>query len=269
MKYALITVAVLAIAILLPILVIILIEHFTKRKWKLWVKAVIVVFSAITISLSTVFTYLSIYYGASSEVDASFEDSEKVKVSETSDYYLFDHKTNTDKAIIFYGGAKVEEKAYGPLMRMISEEGVDVYLIKMPFRFALLDTDKADKVFSESTYPSLYLMGHSLGGTTLSMYLSGAPSPYKGIIFLASYPSKAIDSYFNVISIYGSNDKVLNKEEYEKNKANFPSNYKEVVIEGGNHGYFGNYGEQKGDGEASISRNEQQRQTKDAIVPLL
>ena len=32
-------------------------------------------------------------------------------------------------------------------------------------------------------------------------------------------------------------------------------------MEGGNHSQFGNYGEQKGDGKATISAEEQQRQT--------
>ena len=32
-------------------------------------------------------------------------------------------------------------------------------------------------------------------------------------------------------------------------------------MEGGNHAQFGNYGEQKGDGKATISAEEQQRQT--------
>ena len=33
------------------------------------------------------------------------------------------------------------------------------------------------------------------------------------------------------------------------------------VIEGGNHAYFGNYGEQAGDSVGEISREEQQRET--------
>ena len=64
-----------------------------------------------------------------------------------------------------------------------------------------------------------------------------------------------------VISIYGSNDEVLNMGSYEKNKKNLPDSFEEYVIDGGCHAYFGNYGEQKGDGEASISVASQQVQT--------
>ena len=38
----------------------------------------------------------------------------------------------------------------------------------------------------------------------------------------------------------------------------FPSNYEELVIEGGNHSQFGLYGKQQGDGTANISFSEQQ-----------
>ena len=41
------------------------------------------------------------------------------------------------------------------------------------------------------------------------------------------------------------------------------------MIEGGCHAYFGAYGAQKGDGEPSITREEQLRQTVEAILGLL
>ncbi|MEI6101951.1 MAG: alpha/beta hydrolase, partial [Eubacteriales bacterium] len=39
-----------------------------------------------------------------------------------------------------------------------------------------------------------------------------------------------------------------------------------VVLQGGNHAQFGNYGLQQGDGTATISRESQQNQTADAIA---
>ena len=88
----------------------------------------------------------------------------------------------------------------------------------------------------------------------------------KGIIFLAAYPNKKIDDSLKCLSMYGSNDKVLNKKEYNKNISNFPSNYKEVIIEGGNHSNFGDYGFQRRDGKASISKEEQVNITKNEII---
>ena len=59
---------------------------------------------------------------------------------------------------------------------------------------------------------------------------------------------------------------MLEFKAYEDSKKYNPSNSKEVVIKGGNHAQFGNYGEQAGDGTATISREEQQDQTAKAIL---
>ena len=60
------------------------------------------------------------------------------------------------------------------------------------------------------------------------------------------------------LSVYGSQDLVLNRESLAENASKLPANAKTVVIEGGNHSGFGAYGPQKGDGEAAISADEQQ-----------
>ena len=43
----------------------------------------------------------------------------------------------------------------------------------------------------------------------------------------------------------------------QKSKKNYPSNFNELIIIGGCHSYFADYGHQKGDGKANISREEQ------------
>jgi hypothetical protein len=69
-----------------------------------------------------------------------------------------------------------------------------------------------------------------------------------------------------VVSVLASNDKVLNQKNYEKNKKNLPGDYQEVMIEGGCHAYFGYYGTQRGDGKATITREEQMEMTVNAIL---
>ena len=61
----------------------------------------------------------------------------------------------------------------------------------------------------------------------------------------------------DALTIYGSlNTSVKKKIDYKRNI---------VVIKGGNHANFGNYGHQKGDAKATISRKKQQNQTVKAI----
>ena len=67
-------------------------------------------------------------------------------------------------------------------------------------------------------------------------------------------------------SIYGTEDRCLDHAAYESARSLWPNGAREVVIQGGNHAQFGNYGEQFGDGTATISASEQQSQTVRAIL---
>ena len=88
-----------------------------------------------------------------------------------------------------------------------------------------------------------------------------------GVILLASYSTAALqNSGLEVVSIYGSNDGVLNLEKYDKYRENLPEDFKEEVIEGGNHAYFGKYGFQEGDGEATIANENQIEATIDIVA---
>lgn len=69
-----------------------------------------------------------------------------------------------------------------------------------------------------------------------------------------------------VLSIYGSEDGVLNIGKVAEGKAIVCGEYRELVIEGGNHAQFGSYGEQAGDGKAKISAAEQWQRTAEFIL---
>ena len=72
-----------------------------------------------------------------------------------------------------------------------------------------------------------------------------------------------------MLSIYGSNDGVLDMNKYQKNKTKLPPVGKgltEIVIDGGNHAQFASYGAQEGDGAAEISEEEQQAITAEEII---
>ena len=89
---------------------------------------------------------------------------------------------------------------------------------------------------------------------------------WKGLTFIGAYTIfNLIDSKLKVLSIYGSEDKVLNMKRYEKYKASLPSDLTEFEIEGGCHSYFGMYGIKSGDGIPNISNEEQIEITADKI----
>ena len=84
---------------------------------------------------------------------------------------------------------------------------------------------------------------------------------------LGAYSVDDLDAeHMKVLAIYGSEDRVLNRQKLSQGMSYMPEEYTEVCIEGGNHAGFGYYGEQSGDGAAVISKEEQQQITIEAIL---
>lgn len=204
--------------------------------------------------------YLSDYYPAA-EDEGVFGN---VMLTTEDDLMIFDGP-GEDSALIFYPGGKVEYSAYTPLMNRLAESGIDCFLVDMPVNLAFFGVDKADEIIETNYYNKWFIGGHSLGGVAASMY--AADHDLDGLILLASYPTEEIDE--PVLSVYGSEDGVLDMEKYEDSKDLLPEGHSEVVIEGGNHAQFGNYGEQDGDGTATVTADQQQDETVNAIIEFI
>ncbi len=203
--------------------------------------------------------YASQYYGADADAAEAVVSDNTVMVQETDSYYYFDGPGESD-AYIFYPGAKVETVSYAPLMQKIAETGMDVFLVDMPYHLAFFGINRADDIMKQySDYTAWYIGGHSLGGAMAAEYAADHLDELDGAILMAAYPTKSLKADgFQVISFYGSEDQVLNMDKFEAGRAYMPEDYYEVEIAGGNHAQFGSYGNQKGDGTASISAEKQQ-----------
>ena len=237
---------------------------------KIWNKKKIVLpLLAGVILLITTLWYVNDYYHTDENVQEYLQTKETVSVTEMSDGLYLDG-SGDNAVMIFYPGAKVEYTAYLPLLSDLAERGIDCFLIKMPCNLAFFGQNKAKKIMDSYEYDHWYLSGHSLGGAMAASYASGHLESLNGLVLLAAYPTKSLKSdSFSVLSIYGSEDGVLNMEKVEEGKSQMPADYTEICIEGGNHAQFGNYGEQKGDHTAGISREEQQAHTVEAILNMM
>ena len=203
--------------------------------------------------------YINDYYRAEDmAVSLISTPNTSVEVTEENGVYTFAPQ-NATKGVIFYPGGKVEAESYAPLMHSLAEKGVLSILVTMPGNLAVLDMNAADGIIEK--YPEIkewYMSGHSLGGSMAASYIAENSVDFNGIILLASYSTADLsNSDLEVLLIYGSNDGVLNMEKYSEYKTNLPEDFKEIIIDGGCHAYFGAYGEQDGDGEAEITREEQ------------
>ena len=241
-----------------------------KNKRKILIISISIV-AALAIIFGACAIYLGDYYRADEGAVAVFAPEENVTVSTIDGGNIVFEPQNATVGFIFYPGGKVEANAYQPLMAELARKGVLCVLAEMPFNLAIFDINAAEGI--QEQYPEIeewYIGGHSLGGTMAASYLADHVDKYEGLILLGSYSTADLsDTDLNVLSIYGSEDKVLNREKYDENKSNLPDDFCEVVIDGGCHAYFGMYGAQDGDGTPTISNHEQIRLTVESIIKVL
>ena len=228
-------------------------------------KILITVLLLITIPAAAFLIYLSVYYHAEDKaLDALISDG-TVSVSKTDFGWFFDGPSE-DTAMVFYPGAKVEETSYAPLLKELASRGVDVFLVKMPFRMAFFDVDAAEEIFDMYDYERWYLGGHSLGGAMAAYQASEDPEDLTGIVLLASFPTREVPGDLEEILIVGSEDQVVDWDKIEAGREYAPDDYHEYIIEGGNHALFGCYGQQRGDGTATVTDEVQISETVDFII---
>ncbi len=241
---------------------------FKNKKRLIWLCSVAALLAVIITACGI---YVSDYYRADLTAIADFEVSKTVDVNELQNGVTVYEAEKSVAGFIFYPGGKVEHTAYEPLMKALAEKGITSVLVKMPFNLAVLDMKAADGVSEQlPDIEKWYIGGHSLGGSIAASYISENTDVFDGLVLLASYSTADISAKDNkVLSVYGSEDKVLNLEKYEKYKANLPDSFTEYVIDGGSHAGFGMYGAQKGDGEPTITNEEQIRLTAEQIFKFI
>ena len=238
-----------------------------KKRTIVWVSILV----ALALLFSACAIYLGDYYRADEGAIAVFSEEEEISVSYLPNGNVVFEPKNATVGFIFYPGGKVDHNAYQPLMAALAREGILCVLVEMPFRLAVLDINAADGI--REAYGQIsdwYIGGHSLGGSMAASYLADHTDEYEGLILLASYSTADLsDSALKVLSIFGSEDKVLNRDKYETYKANLPADFTEVILNGGNHARFGLYGPQDGDGSPLISSTEQIRLSVEKILEMV
>ncbi len=246
-------------------------KNESKNRKKKIFKTLIALLIVFSLLFGACVLYVNDFYRADLGAISAFSNNEKINREDLDDGTIILKPEKAKAGFIFYPGGKVEYTAYIPLMASLAKKDIMCVLLKMPFNLAVLDIDGADGI--KEMFPEIqnwYLGGHSLGGSMAASYLSENVNEYEGLVLLGSYSTADLSKEsIEVLSVFGSEDKVMNKEKYEDYKSNMPEEFTEVVIDGGCHAYFGMYGEQEGDGTPTITNEEQIEKTADEINDLI
>lgn len=226
------------------------------------VRVIMIVLAALLVVLfGGFYIYTLDYYRADDYAVQVLSSGTNIETAENTIVIRPDKVMDKNIGLIFYPGGKVEATAYVPFLEKLSQEGITCVLVKMPFNLAVFNVNAAEKVYDE--FPDIQtwvLAGHSLGGAMASSYAGSHTERLVGLILLGAYPVN--DATIPTIAIYGSEDIKLDVSKLEGTE-------NKLEIAGGNHAYFGNYGEQEGDGTATITREAQQEQAIAAIMEFI
>ena len=212
--------------------------------------------------------------GPDNEALGAMESNANVTVKDSGNFIVFTPTSNKPiTGFIFYPGGHVDYRSYAPVAQEIASHGYMVSIVRMPLSLAVFGINKADEVIT--AYPDMrywVIGGHSLGGSMAASYADQHLDTVQDLVLCASYPSTSDNlSSTNLkgLSTFGSNDQVMNRDNFNATRALLPPGTIMRVIQGGNHAQFGNYGLQPGDGTATISAADQQTQAADLTVRLL
>ncbi len=210
--------------------------------------------------------------GPGPDAQIALQSDSNVTIEKINDWTVFrPTDLEPDTGFIFYPGGRVDFRSYAPVLNSLAHKGFLVVLVPMPLSMAVFSPNKAEAVLP--AFPEIRhwaIGGHSLGGAMAAQFSYNHPNLIQGLVLWASYPAgnnNLTDRDLSVLSIYGDRDGQVEKLAASSNL--LPINTTWVIISGGNHAQFGDYGLQPGDGDAEISPQAQWDQITAATSTLL
>jgi len=211
---------------------------------------------------------------------AVLQSSQAVSVAETSATLEFmPVKLRKESALLFLCGGGVSARAYAPLLRPVADAGFPVFVIKLPYRLAPAESHKVEAIERArevmTAHPEIdrwVIAGHSLGAALAARLVDADPAAAAALVLIGTtHPKERNLSSLAmaVTKVWGSNDGVAPPERMFANRFLLPAHTRWVEVRGGNHSQFGHYGHQLLDGRATITREEQQTLTREAILDSL
>ena len=206
------------------------------------------------------------FHGTDASI-AAVEENPDITVSQQGETYVLELANSDPEAgLVFYPGGRVHPDAYvGSLAPLVSDANMTVVIQKMPLNLAIFNRGRASRYVTDSM--PWYVGGHSLGGVMACRYANSNPDSIDGIMLFASYCDRDLSgSGLAGLSVTGSEDTVLNRDQYEANLANLPSDatVEELLL---NHTQFGSYRGQPGDQPSGLDYAVAHEQLANVTVP--
>jgi len=184
--------------------------------------------------------------------------------------------TADHRALVFLPGGGVDPDAYLPVVRAVADAGWPVALVRLPWRMAFSEGAQIEvwrrvtdvRAVWGASRP-IVLGGHSRGAALSALFASRYPASLSGLLLIGTTHPRDQDLSsltVPVLKISGTRDCVADLSASEAVASKLPPQTVWTTIVGANHAQFGYYGSQLGDCRATISRDEQQRRTREEVL---
>ena len=194
-------------------------------------------------------------YPPSAQALQALISTASVRVEKTNYGWVFIPTGAVKGGLAYYPGGLVDPRAYAPLMQRIAQGGYRAALLQVRFNLAVTEQGKARQPIAANPELRWAVGGHSLGGVVASNFAQSNPDA-KAIVFWASYPQNDLSKLaMPALALIGDQDKVVG-DKLGQSKPKFPKATRFEAIQGLNHSGFGGYGPQRGDGEATLSKEQ-------------
>ena len=188
--------------------------------------------------------------------------------------------------LVFYPGAAIEAAAYAPLCRRVAEEAkATVILARPPFRAVITTRDFHKLAARHPGVETWAVGGHSHGaGSFGGMRIVNQTGDVRGLAMLGAVPTGdwvdlSARRDLEIVNVLASEDEICSPKPGARltygeglvadGFSRLPKSTRRIVIKGGNHAGFGEYGVQAYDGERTISLEDQQSQVAKHLVAFL
>lgn len=238
--------------------------HRTIRRLGWGLVAVIV----ITVGAVLVWSQVGVMEADPDDV-AAVRSNDAITLTDAAEGIVLSPTEGTSEiGFVFIPGAKVDPLAYAPLLQdIVAEERVTVVITRPWLNLAFFDPRGLDAFTTAAPHITSWIVGgHSLGGVRACQLSADA----NALILFASYCAVDLSaSEHDVLSVSGSEDRLTTAHKIADARHLLPEDATFVEIDGASHASFGSYGDQAGDGTATLTLEQMRAELDSVLEPLL
>lgn len=226
--------------------------------------------TSLLVTLVCFLTWFHIVFTAERDATLEVFRDERVTVTEVEGSIVMEATEGAGATgVLYFPGARVDPYSYLYPLSDVAAAGVTVVIMDPLLNMALFDTRSIEELATAAPGVGEWVLsGHSLGGVRACM-LAAHPDVV-GLVLMGSYCANDISTEsIPILQVLASDDGLIDEEALNTSAPLLPPSTQKMTLEGANHASFGTYGEQPGDGVATLSRAEVREQLTRLFMTLL